>query len=314
MFRRIQIRFESNFRLTPLPNLVISTITNNDSCPGALRRMKATRPHAAPPMFPRERANWFDTEGNLYVSPQTTPLNDSVASICVSQIDRTPLDAFARGAAEDGIASRIERKAYNGEGYRLTIDRVEDIAKELSLEMPFIRSRQKWREIRAYLAHLERPRAVKRDNILRAREIVSERNFSASAARGAMNPMDRANWHETEGCLSVSPGGLSSKSGAVLLVSQFEIEPLQDFVVGCAKDGITCEIYRRVVDTGVEYSVRTRRLNQIALELSLEIPYLRTSKTLNQIRAFADYIWLPRKRLSNSLEEARKVLARGPVV
>src|SRR5271157_1330359 len=129
-------------------------------------------------MLPRERANWFDTEGNLYVSPLTTPLSDSVASICIAQIDRTPLDAFATGCAIYGIASRVERKLDNGEGYRLTIDRVEDIAKELSLEIPYIRSRRKLDEIRALLTHFERPRAVERYTIRRAQEMASKWNLS----------------------------------------------------------------------------------------------------------------------------------------
>ena len=129
-----------------------------------------------------------------------------------------------------------------------------------------------------------------------------------------MNAMDRANWHETEGCLSIGPHAFYSKSGAEFLVSQFEVEPLQDFAAGCAGDGISCEIYCREVKAGLEYYVRIRRLDQIALELSQEMPYLRTRKTINQVWTFLDYIWMPRKRLSNSLEVARKVLVRGPVV
>jgi len=129
-----------------------------------------------------------------------------------------------------------------------------------------------------------------------------------------MDPMDRANWHETEGCLSVGPHAFLSKSGGEFLVSQFEIEPLQDFVAGCSKDGVSCSIYNREVESGVEYFARIRRLDQIALELSKEIPFLRLRKTTSQIKKFIDYIWMPRKKLSNSLEVARKVLGGGPVV
>jgi hypothetical protein len=233
--------------------------------------------------------------------------------MCVGQADKTPLDAFAEGAAIDGIATRIGRKVDNGEGYRLIIDRILDIANELSLELPFIRSRQKMKEIRAFLEHLERPRALERNEIRRAREVASELDFSSAPSRRAMDPMDRANWHETEGCLSVGPRAFQSKSGAALLVSQFEIEPLKDFMAGCAIDGITCHLYRKGAETGVEYFVRIRRQDQIALELSKEMPYLRTKKSVNQIQAFVNYIWMPRKHLTRSLELARRVSGREPI-
>lgn len=235
------------------------------------------------PMLPRERANWFDTEGNLYVTPPAKKLSDSAVSLCIAQIERRPLDAFASGTALDGIASRIERKTGNGEGYRLTIDRVEDVAKELSMELPFIRSRRKREEIRAFMAHISRPRAKEGGNIRRARELSSEWDFSGSPTRVAMDAMDRASWHETEGCLSVGRKAFLSKSGAEFLVPQFEVEPLQDFVAGCAKDGISSTVYHRKVKTGVEYFVRIRRLDQIALEVSKELPYLRLWKSLIQV-------------------------------
>jgi len=265
-------------------------------------------------MLPRERANWFDTEGNLYVSPFSTPLSNSVVTMCVSQTERTPLDEFANGIAFDGIASRVERKIGNGEGYRLTIDRVQDIAKELSLELPFIRTRRKIEEIRAFLSYLERPRSVVREDIRRARDIASEWDLPAKPSRVKMDPMDRANWHETEGCLSTGPHAFLSKSGAEFIVSQFEIEPLQDFVAGCVSDGVSCSVQHRKKDTGVEYYVRIRRQDQIAFELSKEIPYFRTRKAMIQAQNFANYIWTPRDRFSNSLEVAREMLAGGPVV
>lgn len=260
------------------------------------------------PMLPRERANWFDTEGNLYVTPPTKKLGDSVVSLCIAQIERSPLDAFASGAALNGVASRIERKTGNGEGYRLTIDRVGDIAKELSVELPFIRCRLKREEIRAFLAHMSRPRAKERGNIRRARILASEWDFPGIPTREPMDAMNRANWHETEGCLSAGPKTFLSKSGAEFIVSQFEIEPIQDFAAGCAKDGISSNVYHRNLRTGVEYFVRIRRLDQIALEVSKELPYLRLRKSLIQVRTFIAYIRMPRRRLSKSLEIARNVL------
>ena len=202
------------------------------------------------PMFPCERANWFDTEGNLYVSPLTKPLTDSVVSMCVGQVDRAPLNAFAHGASLAGIATRIERKKGNGEGYRLTIDRISDVARELLLELPFIRTRRKVDEIRAFVSYLERKRTLERDEIRRAREAASEWDLSAVPSRRAMDPMDRANWHETEGCLSLGPRAFQLKSGAALIVSQFEIEPLEAFTVGCARDGIACHLYQKRAETG----------------------------------------------------------------
>jgi len=233
--------------------------------------------------------------------------------LCVAQTDKTPLEAFARGSALDGIASRIETKSESGEGYRLTIDRVEDIAKELSLEIPYIRCRRKIEEIRAFLTHLERPRVVERNALRRAQEIAFEWNLPVAPSRRAMDPMDRANWHETEGCLSVGLQAFLSKSGAEFLISQFEIEPLQDFVAGCAKDGVACSVYRRAVATGVEYYARIRRLDQIALELAQEIPFLRSRKAMSQVKTFFDYIWMPRKRIRRNVDAARKVLGREPI-
>ena len=274
--------------------------------------MKRSQTRVSMPMQPRERANWFDTEGNLYVSPPTTSLSDSVVGMCVAQTDQTPLEAFAKGMALDGIASRVERKLDNGDGYRLTIDRVEDIATELSLEIPYFRTRRKIVEIRSFLSYLERPRALERDPIRRARKLACEWNLPAAPSRSPMNRADRANWHETEGCLSVGPRSFLTKSGAEFLISQFEKEPLQDFVAGCAKDGISCSIHHREVAAGIEYYARIRRLDQIALEISQEIPFLRLRKTMNQVKTFEDYIWMPRKRVSDSLEVARDVLGRGP--
>ena len=130
-----------------------------------------------------------------------------------------------------------------------------------------------------------------------------------------MNAMDRANWHETEGCLSAGPKAFLFKSGAEFIVSQFEVEPIQDFAAGCAKDGISSKIYQKKVRTGVEYFVRIRRLNQIALEVSKELPYLRLRKSLMQVQNFIDYIRMSRRRQSKSLEIARNVLGvQGPVV
>lgn len=276
-----------------------------------MRQMTSNQSNVPNAMLPRERANWFDTEGNLYVSPITTPLSDSVVCFCVSQIDRAPLDAFADGAARNGIASRVDRKPGNGEGYRLTIDRVEHVARELSLELPYIRSQQKIVEIRAFLAHLSRVRTVKRESISRALELASKWNLSTTPPKGAMLPMDRANWHETEGCLSVGPHAFLSRSGAELLVSQFELAPLQDFRAGCARDGISCRVYQREVESGTEYFVRIRRLDQIACEVSREMPFLRTKKAFDQLRGLIDYIWMPRRRISKSVGIARKVLRPG---
>ncbi len=101
---------------------------------------------------------------------------------------------------------------------------------------------------------------------------------------------------------------------AQFVVSQAEESPLRCFAAGCLNEGIGSNIYIRKKETGIEYMLRIRRLDDIAREVNKELPYFRTEKSLNQVRSFIDFIHLPRRRLSKRLELARKALPRGLVV
>ena len=265
-------------------------------------------------MNPRERANWFDTEGNLYTSPAEKPLRDSIVAMCVSQKDRIPLDAFAMGLLRNGIECRVTREMGNGQGFRLTISRMEDIARELAFELPFIRNQKKLDQFRGFVNFVRRERRVTRQATSRTLQMVTRLELPRVPNTGAMNPMDRANWFDTEGCLCSSLDRSLEGGGAEFIVSQAESQPLQCFAAGCLNDGIGSNLYSRRKQHGIEYVLRIRRLDHIALEVGMELPYLRTEKSLSQIRSFLDFIHLPRKRLSKSLELARLVPLRGPVV
>ena len=232
----------------------------------------------------------------------------------VSQADITQLVGFRAGLMLDRIDSRITREYGNGKGFRLTISRMEDIAKELAIELPFIRSRAKVSEIRAFSDFVARKRRIERQSLLRTLTILSRMNLSSARAGCPMNPMDRANWQETEGCISATFPGENSSFGAQLVVSQSEEAPIRDFAAGCFRDGVGGNVYKRRIKNGFEYIFRIRRLSHIALEISAEIPYLRTRKALKQVEEFAEFLNFPRKRVSNNLELARKALTGGPVV
>lgn len=84
--------------------------------------------------------------------------------------------------------------------------------------------------------------------------------------------------------------------------------------MGCMNDGIGSALYCRRRPHGIEYVLRIRRVDHIALEVRMELPYFRMQKTKEQVRSFIEFIHLPRKRISKSLELARMVLPCGPVV
>ncbi len=265
-------------------------------------------------MRPRERANWFDTEGNLYTSPLEKPLCDSIVALCVSQQDRVPLDAFALGLSRTGTECRITREAGNGNGFRLTISRMEDITRELALELPFIRNQKKLDQICSFVNFVRRERRVARETTTRTLQMVSRLQLPPSPNSRPMDPMDRANWFETEGCLSSSLKEGVEGTGAQFAVSQAESSPLKCFAAGCFDSGIGSTVYSRKKQSGIEYILRIRRLDHIALEVSKELPYLRMEKSLSQVRSFVEFIHLPRRRFSKTLELAKLVLPRGPVV
>ena len=224
-----------------------------------------------PGMNPRERANWFDTEGNLHASPVERPLRDSIVTMCVSQQDRVSLDAFAAGLHRNGIECRIKTEAGNGQGFRLSISRMEDIARELALELPFIRNQKRLNQICNFAEFVRRERLAARQTALKTLHIVTNLKLPPVANRRAMNSLDRANWFEAEGCLSSRLDEGLAGAGAQFIV-QAESSPLQYFADGCLGDGTESKLYSRVTQNGIEHIVRIRRLDHIALEVCKELP------------------------------------------
>lgn len=104
-----------------------------------------------------------------------------------------------------------------------------------------------------------------------------------------MSPRERANWFDAEGCLYVGDRKEHGSREVSMSVYQSQREPLEDFAFGANKNGVASHIYsrRRIND---EFIMRIRRLDHIVTEISLELPYLRTSKRLAQVRKLKEYL------------------------
>lgn len=266
-------------------------------------------------MNARERANWFDTEGSLYVSPPGRPLKQSVAFISISQFDRLPLEDFLIGAEMDGVRCKITSRHSGSPGeYLLLITTLEDIAREIVAEAPYIRTVGKIREIEKFRDFLQRVRVRLNKGTNAARELLDSLEWPLNILRTSMTIEDRANWFDTEGNLYVTRSDSKSKTKeASMTISQAQLEPIEDFAKGALDNGVISKIYhrQRISD---EYLVRIRRLDQIAKELHYELPFLRTKSKVDEVGRLKEFLELPRARVSCSLKIARDLLSSGPVV
>ena len=241
-------------------------------------------------MAASERANWFDTEGNLHVSPSCKSLRDSIVSLCISQSDELPLHDFNLGALTDGVRCRIVSGRHGKKGERmLIINGVANIAGELSLEMPFIRTTRKLAQIQKFRGFVRRNRTRTKETLKIARRLLDSVSSCDAPLRSAMSPRERANWFDAEGCLYVGDRKEHGSREVSMSVYQSQREPLEDFAFGANKNGVASHIYsrRRIND---EFIMRIRRLDHIVTEISLELPYLRTSKRLAQVRKLKEYL------------------------
>jgi hypothetical protein len=293
------------------------------SAPEATRVETATHPTSGPrpehmgsnervelpmrPMNAKERAVWFDTEGSLYVSPTDNPLKKSVAIFSIAQSSRQPLEDFKEGAALDGINCRIIQRVKGEQSeYRLVISGLEDISKELVREAPYLRTVQKQTEVGNFRSYLARERDLTKSSVESARRLLDSLEEPLPIIRRPMDSLERANWFDTEGCLSVSRNRRHSRDVS-MFVAQSQREPLEDFAIGAGNDGVDSTIFyrRRISD---EYEVRIRRIDHIARELSLEVPFLRTQDRAEQIQRFKKFLGEPRKKLKESVRQARDIL------
>lgn len=268
------------------------------------------------PLDARERAAWFDTEGNLYVTPPSVPLKKSVAIYCISQFDQAPLEDFKNGALADGVRCQLLR-GFRGKSKECLakIADLESIAREIGLELPFIRTARKLAQVKRFQEFILRPRVQTRKSVEAARKLLCSQLDGCSTSRRPMEASERAIWFEAEGYLYVPSPNVSRKWGPVeLRVSQFERKPLDDFAEGARHDGIDCRLGYRWRTKPGEYYVRIRRIDEVAKELVLESPYIRTVKRLEQIQSFKEYLARPRTRVTKSLGVARELLLGGPVV
>jgi len=114
------------------------------------------------PMTPCERGSWIDTEGYVRESP---------ATLAIAQKHRKPLEDYCVGAIKDGIPCKIRCKTdpIYGKNYEAYITGIENIAKELALTQPYIRTRMRRQQIFRFKRHIVRSRTPESQ---KAREIL----------------------------------------------------------------------------------------------------------------------------------------------
>ena len=118
-----------------------------------------------------------------------------------------------------------------------------------------------------------------------------------------MNRCERASWFDTEG--SLNPGRLG-KGDSKMVITQNEKKPLLDYIAGAKTDCVRCSMrYERSTRT---YFVVIQGLENIAKELNLLLPYIRTNKKLKQISRFRRYLLLRRTKHQHQASRALDIL------
>jgi len=91
-----------------------------------------------------ERGVWIDTEGYLRSTP---------AILEVTQKERKPLEDYCAGAMLDGILCKIYRTP---EAWGAYITGIENIAREIKITQPFIRTKTRKKQIWQFKRHIIR--------------------------------------------------------------------------------------------------------------------------------------------------------------
>jgi len=121
------------------------------------------KPMSSRPMNACERGNWIDTEGNISLVP--TPV------IVITQKDFQALQDYCEGAKRDSIPCRVKRDPRVG-AYRAFITGAHNVAKEITLTQPYIRTQEKKRQIERLRRYLAQPRKKLYPTIREARKIL----------------------------------------------------------------------------------------------------------------------------------------------
>jgi hypothetical protein len=118
-----------------------------------------------------------------------------------------------------------------------------------------------------------------------------------------MPSQERGCWFDTEG--SLDPG-IVGRGGSDLVVTQTEEGPLLDYMEGARLDGVKCGMYYG--RSARCYFLTVNGLENIARELSLIMPFVRTKRKWNQIAKFREYLAQKRTRHQHQAERALTIL------
>jgi hypothetical protein len=118
-----------------------------------------------------------------------------------------------------------------------------------------------------------------------------------------MNSQERGCWFDTEG--SLGPGKVG-RGGSILVVTQTEEEPLLDYMKGAELDGVKCGMY--YAKSSGCFFLTVNGLGNIAKELSLILPFVRTRRRWAQVARFRDYLAQKRTRHQHKAERALAIL------
>ncbi len=96
------------------------------------------------------------------------------------------------------------------------------------------------------------------------------------------------------------------RGGSVLVVTQVEQEPLLDYMKGAELDGVKCGMY--YAKSAGCYFLTVNGLENIAKELGLILPFVRTQRKWAQVARFRDYLAQKRTRHQHHAERALAIL------
>lgn len=121
-----------------------------------------------------------------------------------------------------------------------------------------------------------------------------------------MSSQDRGCWFDTEGSLDL---GVVGRGGSELVVTQTEMEPLLDYMKGAKLDGVKCGLYYG--KSARCYFLIVNGLENIARELTMIMPFVRTQRKWDQIARFRAYLAQKRTRHQHQAERALDILDSG---
>jgi len=127
-------------------------------------------PQIRKPMTPCERGNWIDTEGTIQSNHQ------GIFMISVAQAEKQALEDYCRGAVKDGVRCKvIPLRPPPSPMWLARVTGAENVAREISLTLPYIRTEKKLRQIQQFVKNLEKPRRfAPRPSVREAQKIMRQ--------------------------------------------------------------------------------------------------------------------------------------------